>query len=111
MKILASFGTTCLNFEFKRNFYIAQGATYDKLFIFKHFSKCLYKKNYIFDYLFFIKFIVNYIIIVGLTMAEIFDDFSRYAFKSGIFKQSYFSLYIRFKKRNANWYHLLYANL
>lgn len=98
-----------LNLESTKKFSIVQNATYDKIFIFKNFSKRLYKKSYIFDYLFFLKLVVNYIIVISLTVSEIFEDFSRYAFKSGILKQSYFSLYIRFKKRNANWYHLLLA--
>jgi hypothetical protein len=64
-----------------------------------------------FDYLFFLKIVVNYILTVCLIVVEMFEDFSRYVFKSGILKQSYFSLYIKFKKRNSNWYHLLYAKL
>ena len=81
---------------------------YGRLFVFKNFSKRLYKKAVFFDYLYILKFINNIIIFLCLTLVEIFTDFTRYSFKSGIFKQSYFSLYIRFKKRNSNWYHLLY---
>lgn len=111
MNLVRTIWTTFLSFSFVKNFYVSQGATYEKIFIIKNFSTRLYKKNYIFDYLFILKFIINFIMLISLTTAELFEDFSRYAFKSGIFKQSYFSLYIRFKKRNSSWYHLLYAQL
>lgn len=111
MKMWSIVWNMYLNYESKKKFSTAQSATYDKIFIFKNFSKRLFKKEYIFDYLFFCKIIINYIIIICLVVSEIFEDFSRYAFKSGILKQSYFSLYIKFKKRNSNWYHLLYAKL
>lgn len=98
-------------YESKKIFSTAQSATYDKIFIFKNFSKRLLKKKYIFDYVYILKIIANFVILVCLVTLEMFEDISRYAFKSGILKQSYFSLYIRFKKRNSNWYHLLYAKL
>jgi len=81
---------------------------YSKLFIFKNFSKRIFQKEYIFDYIFIIKYIVDFIINISLLLSDLFDDCYKYSFKSGIFKQSYFLLFIRYKKRNSNWYSLLY---
>lgn len=75
---------------------------YENLFIFKDFSKRIFNKDYIFDYIFIIKSIVNYILYISVLLSDLFDDCYRYAFRSGIFKQSYFLLFIRYKKRNSN---------
>lgn len=82
---------------------------FNKLFIFKNFVKRVYRKKYLFDYLFFFKYLITAIISINLLILNLFNDYSKYSFKIGIFKQSYFSLFIRFKKRYANWYSLLYA--
>jgi len=45
MKILSIVWTLYLGFESNKRFSIAPTATYEKIFIFKDFSKRLYKKN------------------------------------------------------------------
>ena len=75
---------------------------YSKLFIFKDFSKRIFQKEYIFDHIFIVKYITDIIINISLLLSDLFDDCYKYSFKSGIFKQSYFLLFIRYKKRNSN---------
>lgn len=75
---------------------------YSKLFIFKNFGKRILQKKYIFDYIFIVKYIVDFIINISFLLFNLFDDCFKYSFKSGIFKQSYFLLFIRYKKRNSN---------
>ena len=82
--------------------------TNSQLYIFKNFSKRIYLKKNLFDYLYTIKYIINLIILSCLRIIDIFNDFFKFSFRSGIFKQSYFYMYIRFKKRNASWYNLIY---
>ena len=97
-----------MKFNFQIISAIFYSISFNKLFIFKNFIKRIYRKKYLFDYLFFFKYIVTAIININLLILNLFDDYFKYSFKVGIFKQSYFSLFIRFKKRYANWYSLLY---
>lgn len=82
--------------------------TYNKLYIFKLSCKRLYKNRVIFNYLPLIKSILILIFSVSFKVFQVFNDTCIYSFKSGIFKQSYFLLYLKFKKRNSTWLSLLY---
>ena len=71
------------------------------LYIFKIFYQILIQNTYIYKYFLIVHPIMNLVLNLILFILNIFSDLSYFIWTSGIFKQTYFSLYMRFKKRNS----------